>query len=66
MPKQEIDYAKIQRKKRLIGAIAVILLIIITVLAIAYALNFIVWAILDLIVAGIANLLLRRVSKEPL
>jgi hypothetical protein len=40
--------------------------LVITVVAIALRVNFIVWVILDLIVAGVANLLLRRVGRVPI
>ncbi len=67
MPKtQPIDYEKIKKQKQIIGAVAITLLIIITVLALVYRVNFVVWVILDLIVAGIANLLLRRIGRTPL
>jgi hypothetical protein len=67
MPKtQAYNPEKVRRQKQLIGAVAVILLLVVTVLAITFHVNFIVWVIVDLIIAGIANLLLRRVGKEPL
>ncbi|MGD6934844.1 MAG: hypothetical protein ACQCN5_11620 [Candidatus Bathyarchaeia archaeon] len=66
MPKVQYNPAKIQKQKRIIGAVAVVLLLIVTVLAIMYQINFIVWVIIDLIIAGVANLLLRRVGRVPL
>lgn len=56
---------KIRQRKRVVGTIAVVLLLIITVLAIALRINFIVWVLADLVVAGIANLLLRRIGRTP-
>jgi hypothetical protein len=67
MPKtQQVNQQKIQKQKQIIGAIAIILLIIITTLALVYRINFIVWVILDLIVAGVANLLLKRIGRTPI
>lgn len=57
---------KIRQKKRIIGLIAVTLLLVITVLAILMHISFIVWVLADLVVAGVANLLLRRVGRMPL
>lgn len=57
---------KIRRTKRVIGAVAVALLILFTVLALAQLIDFLVWVIADLVVAGVANLLLRRVGRVPL
>ncbi len=66
MPKVQYNPEKVQKQKRIIGAVAVVLLLIVTVLAIMYQINFIVWVIIDLIIAGVANLLLRRVGRVPL
>jgi hypothetical protein len=55
-----------QKQKQLIGAIAVILLLTITTLALVNRWNFIVWVVLDLIVAGVANLLLKRLNRKPI
>jgi hypothetical protein len=66
MPKVTYNPEKVQKQKQLIGAVAVVLLLVITIAAIAFRVNFIVWVILDLIVAGVANLLLRRVGRVPI
>ncbi len=66
MPKVKYNPEKVQKQKRIIGVVAVILLLIVTVYAIVTGLGFIVWVIIDLIIAGVANLLLRRVGKVPL
>ena len=67
MPKKPIyDAEKVRKQKRLIGIVAVALLLIVTVIAIAARLNFIVWVLVDLVIAGVANLLLRRVGRVPL
>ncbi len=53
---------KVRRKKRSIGVIAVALLLLFTVLAILGLISFIVWLIADVVVALVANLLLRRIG----
>jgi hypothetical protein len=55
----------VRNKKRTIGAIAIALLLIFTVIAILGYISFIVWVIADLVVATIANFLLRRVGRVP-
>jgi len=67
MPKKPIyDAEKVRKQKRLTGIVAVALLLVVTVLAIYYHVNFIVWVLIDLVIAGVANLLLRRVGRVPL
>jgi hypothetical protein len=65
MSKVTYDLEKVRAKKRLIGVVAITLLIIVTVLALVFRLNFIVWVLLDLSIYGAANLLLRRVGRAP-
>lgn len=65
-PKANFNPEKIRRRKRTIGAIAITLLLVITVLAIFLHISFLVWVIADLAVAAVANLLLRRVGRMPL
>jgi hypothetical protein len=55
-----------RRKKRTIGIVAIALILLFTVLAIAGIISFIVWIIGDLVVALIANLLLRRAGRVNL
>lgn len=57
---------KIRNKKRVIGAIAIALLLVFTVLAFLGWISFIVWVLADLVVAAIANLLFRRVGRTPI
>jgi hypothetical protein len=57
---------KTRQKKRLIGAVAIVLLLVFTVLALAQKIDWLVWVIADLIVAAVANLLLRRAGSRPL
>jgi len=66
MPKVTYNPEKVQKQKRSIGAVAVVLLLIVTILALVFKFNFIVWVLLDLAIFGVANLLLRRVGKVPL
>lgn len=63
MPASEYSADKTRNKKRAIGAIAVILLLIFTALAFLGYIPFLIWIIADLVVAGIANLLLRRIGR---
>ena len=65
-PKTNVNLEKIRQRKRTIGAIAIILLLTITVLAIFLHISFLVWVVADLAVAAVANLLLRRVGRMPL
>jgi cell division septal protein FtsQ len=64
--KSSYNPEKTQKQKRAIGIVAVIILLVITVLAIFLHVTFLVWVLADLVVAGIANLLLRRVGRRPL
>jgi len=66
MPASNFNPEKIRRRKRTIGIIAITLLMVITVLAILLHISFVFWVLADLVVAGIANLLLRRVGRMPL
>jgi hypothetical protein len=64
--KVDLSFEKIRRRKRIIGIIAITLLLAFTVLAILQQISFIVWVLADLVVAAVANLLLRRVGRTPL
>jgi len=65
-PKVPFNPEKIRNKKRAIGAIAVTLLLIFTAFFLLGYISSIVWVLADLVVAGIANLLLRRVGRRPI
>jgi len=65
MPKVTYNPEKVRKQKRIIGAVAITLLVIVTILAITIPLNFMVWVLIDLVIAGVANLLLRRVGRVP-
>jgi hypothetical protein len=64
--KKSFNPEKINQRKRIIGIIAITLLLVITGLAILLHISFLVWVVADLVVAGVANLLLRRVGRTPL
>jgi len=66
MPASEYSSDKTRNKKRAIGAIAIALLLLFTVLAFLGYIPFLIWIIADLVVAGIANLILRRVGRVAL
>jgi len=56
---------KIRNQKRAIGIIAIALLLLFTVMALLGWISYIVWVLADLVVAGVANLLFRRVGRSP-
>ena len=64
--KKSFNSEKINQRKRTIGIIAIILLLVITGLAILFHISFLIWVVADLVVAAVANLLLRRVGRSPL
>ncbi len=64
--KKSLNPEKINQRKRTIGIIAITLLLVITGLAILMHISFLVWVVADLVVAAVANLLLKRVGKTPL
>jgi hypothetical protein len=64
--KISLNPEKINQRKRTIGVIAITLLLVITGLAILMHISFLVWVVADLVVAAVANLLLRKVGKTPL
>jgi ABC-type transporter Mla maintaining outer membrane lipid asymmetry permease subunit MlaE len=53
---------ELRRRKRTIGIIAVVLLLIFTILALLQYISLIEWLIADLVVGLVANLLLRRIG----
>jgi len=53
-----------RRKKRVVGAVAVALLLMFTVLAFIRIFSLIEWLLADLVVALVANLILRRVGRQ--
>jgi hypothetical protein len=57
---------KIRQRKRVIGIIAIAMLLLFTILAILQLISFIIWVFADLIVASIANLLLKRAGRVNL
>jgi hypothetical protein len=63
--KASFNPEKIHNQKRAIGVIAIALLLLFTVIAFLGWISFIVWVLADLVVAAVANLLLRRVGRTP-
>ncbi|MDR2700530.1 MAG: hypothetical protein LBC12_07005 [Nitrososphaerota archaeon] len=66
MPKVMYDPEKVQKQKRLIGAIAIVLLLIVMFSPFIVDIHFLVRVLLSLAIFGVATLLLRRVGKMPL
>jgi uncharacterized membrane protein HdeD (DUF308 family) len=58
--------ARINRQKRLVGIVSIVLITLFFVLTFLGYLPFIVMLILDVVVWGIANLILRRIGRTPL
>ena len=54
---------ELRRRKRTIGIIAVVLLLIFTILALLQYISLIEWLIADLVVGLVANLLLKRIGR---
>lgn len=53
-----------QRKKRIVGIAAIALLLLLTVMALVGVLSIVEWIIADLIVAVVANLILKGIGTE--
>jgi hypothetical protein len=53
-----------QRKKRIVGIAAIVLLLLLTVMALVRVLSVVEWIIADLIVAVVANLILKAIGRE--
>jgi hypothetical protein len=54
---------RLRKKKVTIGIIAIALLLLFTILAVLGKISSILWILLDLAVAIVANLLLRRIGN---
>jgi hypothetical protein len=57
---------RIRNRKRLVGIVSIILISIFFVLTFLGYIPFLVMLVLDLVVWGIANLILRRIGRVPL
>lgn len=55
-----------RKTKNMVGAIAIVLLMLFTVLAFLGVISSFEWIIADVIVALVANLLFRRVGKQKI
>jgi hypothetical protein len=51
-------------QKKIVGIVAVALILIVTIFAILGYITFLEWVLADVIVAGIANLLFRQINKN--
>ena len=60
------EIAEIRRKKRIVGIVAIALLILFTILSIVGIISGTLWIIADLIVAVIANLIFRKIGNPKL
>jgi hypothetical protein len=59
----EAGAAELRRKKNIVGIVAIVLLVVFTFLALFGILSGWGWVIADLIVAAVANLILRRIGR---
>jgi amino acid transporter len=66
MPKVIHNTEKIQKQKKIIGIIAVVLLIIVMIIAIIIPLNFYIWVPISLAIFAVANIIMRRIGKTLL
>jgi hypothetical protein len=60
----EYGSGSIRKKKNIVGVVAIALLLFFTALAIARVLSFVEWIIADLVVAVVANLILKTIGKQ--
>lgn len=63
---QSDQAARINKQKRLVGIVSIVLITIFFILTFIGYIDFIVMLILDVVVWGIANLILRRIGRTPL
>ena len=54
----------VRRKKNIVGMVAIALLLLFTILGFMHYLSVIEWVIADVVVALIANLVLRSIGKQ--
>ncbi len=57
------EAAEVRKKKNIVGIIAIALLLLFTILTLTGIITALEWIIADLVVAVIANLILRRIGK---
>jgi hypothetical protein len=57
---------RIRNRKQLVGIISIILISVFFILTFLGYIPFLVMLVLDLVVWGIANLILRRIGRTPL
>ncbi len=66
MPESEYASQQIRNKKRIIGVISIVLITILFILTFLGYIPFLVMLIADVVVWGIANLILRRMGRFSL
>ena len=60
----EYSSGSIRKKKNIVGIVAIALLLLFTALAVARILSLVEWIIADLVVAVVANLILKTIGKQ--
>jgi hypothetical protein len=60
----EYRSVSIRKKKNIVGIVAIALLLLFTALAVARVLSLVEWIIADLVVAVVANLILKTIGKQ--
>jgi len=60
----EYGSGSIRKKKNIVGIVAIALLLLFTALAVARILSLVEWIIADLVVAVVANLILKTIGKQ--
>ncbi|NLF89038.1 hypothetical protein GX563_09480 [Candidatus Bathyarchaeota archaeon] len=66
MGQSEYATSKARNQKRLVGIVAIVLITVFFILSFTGYIPFLIMLILDVIVWGIANLVLRRIGRVPL
>jgi hypothetical protein len=63
---EDAEIAQIRKKKQTVGVVAIVLLMVFTILALTGVITSFEWLIADLIVAVIANIILKSIGKPKL
>jgi hypothetical protein len=63
---KDTEIAQIRKKKQTVGAIAIVLLMVFTILALTGVITSFEWLIADLIVAVVANIIFKAIGKPKL
>jgi hypothetical protein len=54
----------VRKKKRAVGIVAIVLILVLTVLALAQKIDYLYWIIGDLVVAVAANLIFKLLNRQ--